>query len=212
MQDASTAVLCVTCVTTACWLFCSAAWISAHRKCSVCNGVLSLILQGPWLHRCQTHHCVQARAYDNILSSYTGVALSNGASFDNAAAKENATAAFEAGQPSFLGFTTSQINGIWASPIGIWRVMSFLFDIVRPILHYALPVDWAVWDAVYVSEEGNRKGATVTLCSGMESVFRMREIVSCRVQQCMDTECPPPTPNPTPFRLSVSFCTALHVY
>lgn len=75
---------------------------------------------------------MQSRVYDNILSSYTGVPLSNGGSNDSEAARENATELFEAGEPSYLGFTTAQINGIWASPIGIWRVMSFIFDIVRP--------------------------------------------------------------------------------
>jgi hypothetical protein len=75
--------------------------------------------------------CVQSRTYDNILSTYTGVPLSNGASLNPAEARANATALFNAGQPSYLGFTTAQINGIWASPIGIWRVISFIFDNVR---------------------------------------------------------------------------------
>lgn len=79
---------------------------------------------------------VQARAYDNILSSYTGVPLSKGGSYDVAASRENATALalFNAGQPSFLGFAAAQINGIWAAPIGTWRVMSWIFDLVRFLL------------------------------------------------------------------------------
>ena len=76
---------------------------------------------------------MQARAYDNILSSYTGVELSQGGSYDD---EDTAleTEKFNAGETSKLGFTKAQINGIWASPLGIWRVMSWIFDIVRAVL------------------------------------------------------------------------------
>jgi hypothetical protein len=97
---------------------------------------MNLILTDCRITECGQY--VQARTYDNILSSYIGMPLSKGGSYDEEADLENATALFEAGKPSLLGFTKSQINGIWASPIGIWRVMSFLHDLVR--LSARLPV------------------------------------------------------------------------
>lgn len=89
----------------------------------------------------QLRASVQARAYDNILSSYTGVPLSKGGGYDPATDKANATALLLAGEPSLLGFTSSQINGVWAAPLGVWRVMSWIFDIVRPT--YPLGVSWS---------------------------------------------------------------------
>jgi hypothetical protein len=97
------------------------------------------------LSDCRSTECsesVQARAYDNILSSYTGVPLSKGGSFDEEADRENATALFEAGKPSLLGFTRSQINGIWGPPLGIWRTMSFIFDIVCPSAPLLVLAEW----------------------------------------------------------------------
>lgn len=94
----------------------------------------------PLLSRCthltctSVYVCVQSRAYDNILSSYYGVELSAGGGYDDEAALAEETELFNSGQPSKLGFTKAQINGIWAPPLGIWRVMSWIFDIVRAVL------------------------------------------------------------------------------
>ena len=72
---------------------------------------------------------MQARAFDQVLSTYTGVPLSAGGD-EAAAATAEARAQFDAGNGGILGFARSKINGILASPIGAWRVVSFIFDIV----------------------------------------------------------------------------------
>lgn len=73
---------------------------------------------------------LQGRAFDQVLSTYTGVPLSAGGDNDAAATPE-ARAQFDAGNGGILGFARSQINGILASPIGAWRVVSFIADVVR---------------------------------------------------------------------------------
>lgn len=73
---------------------------------------------------------MQARAYDQLLSTYTGVPLSAGGD-EAAAATPAARQQFDAGNGGILGFARSQINGVFGGPIGAWRVMSFIFDIVR---------------------------------------------------------------------------------
>ena len=73
---------------------------------------------------------MQARAYADILSTYGGRPLSvgaDGSAADSSAARQQ----FEAGQGGLFGFARSQINGVFGAPIGAWRVMSFIFDIVR---------------------------------------------------------------------------------
>lgn len=72
---------------------------------------------------------LQARAYDQVLSSYFGVPASAGG--DQAAADSpEARAQFDAGNGGPLGFARSQINGVFGAPIGAWRALSFIPEVV----------------------------------------------------------------------------------
>lgn len=69
---------------------------------------------------------------------YAGMPLSKGGN-NTEAESEEAKQQFLAGEGGILGFTRSQMNGIWGSAAGSWRTMSFIGQVpVPPDLYHCL--------------------------------------------------------------------------